>query len=83
MSVVPNLAVGTSVAQGVLIEAFITCSLVLSVLFLAVEKHKATFLAPVGISITLFACHLFVSYLNPIARLRFNDKNAFTVEGSD
>ncbi|KAA1133456.1 hypothetical protein PGTUg99_014312 [Puccinia graminis f. sp. tritici] len=59
MSVVPNLAVGTSVAQGVLIEAFITCSLVLSVLFLAVEKHKATFLAPVGISITLFACHLF------------------------
>ncbi|WAQ91274.1 hypothetical protein PtA15_14A156 [Puccinia triticina] len=59
MSVVPNLAVGTSVAQGILIEAFITCALVLSVLFLAVEKHKATFLAPVGISITLFACHLF------------------------
>ncbi|KAI9629180.1 hypothetical protein KEM48_011026 [Puccinia striiformis f. sp. tritici PST-130] len=59
MSVVPNLAVGTSIKQGLLIEAFITCALVLSVLFLAVEKHRATYLAPVGISITLFACHLF------------------------
>ncbi|KNZ48493.1 hypothetical protein VP01_562g5 [Puccinia sorghi] len=54
-----TLGAGTTAAQGLFIEVFITCALVLSVLFLAVEKHKATFLAPVGIGITLFAGHLF------------------------
>lgn len=51
--------IGTSRAQGLFIEAFTTCALVLSVLFLAVEKHRGTYLAPIGISMTLFSCHLF------------------------
>lgn len=59
LAVSTTLGAGTSQVQGLFIEVFITCGLVLSVLFLAVEKHKATFLAPVGIGITLFAGHLF------------------------
>ena len=38
---------GTSPAQGVFIEMFITGALVLSVLMLAAEKHQATAFAPV------------------------------------
>jgi aquaporin rerated protein, other eukaryote len=37
---------------------FLTSQLVLMVFFLGVEKHKATFLAPVAIGLTLFVCHL-------------------------
>ena len=37
---------------------FLTAQLVMSVFMLAVEKHKATFLAPVGIGLTLFVDHL-------------------------
>ncbi|KAG6888999.1 hypothetical protein C0995_004467 [Termitomyces sp. Mi166 len=50
-----DLSVGTflqqdiNVAQGVFIEMFITCALVLSVLMLAAEKHQATAFAPVRI----------------------------------
>lgn len=33
--------------------------LVLSVLLLAIQKHTSSFLAPVGIGLTLFAVHLF------------------------
>jgi glycerol uptake facilitator-like aquaporin len=38
---------GTSRAQGVFIEMFVTGALVLSVLMLAAEKHQATAFAPV------------------------------------
>ncbi|EGG08398.1 uncharacterized protein MELLADRAFT_42897 [Melampsora larici-populina 98AG31] len=61
LAVTPALGAGTNLAQGVFIECFATCALILSVLFLAVEKHRATFLAPVGIGITLFAGHLFAT----------------------
>jgi len=37
---------------------FLTAQLVLSVFMLAVEKHEATFLAPIGIGLTLFVDHL-------------------------
>lgn len=60
LAVTPSLGANTNLSQGLFIEAFITCALVLSVLFLAVEKHRATYLAPIGIGITLFAGHLFV-----------------------
>ncbi|EGG08399.1 uncharacterized protein MELLADRAFT_71469 [Melampsora larici-populina 98AG31] len=59
LAVTPALGAGTSLGQGLFIECFTTCGLVLSVLFLAVEKHRATFLAPVGIGIALFAGHMF------------------------
>ncbi|KAK7032746.1 aquaporin 1 [Favolaschia claudopus] len=54
-----SLRAGTSLAQGVFIEMFITCALIIAVLMLAAEKHSATPFAPVGIGLTLFACHLF------------------------
>ncbi|KAF5002866.1 hypothetical protein FGRMN_27 [Fusarium graminum] len=49
---------GTSIAQGVFIEMFLTAQLVLAVYFLAVEKHRSTHLAPIGIGISVFIAHI-------------------------
>jgi aquaporin related protein len=48
----------TSVTQGLFIEMFLTAQLVLAVFMLATEKHKATYIAPVGIGLAVFACIL-------------------------
>jgi len=56
--VTPSPAVGVNAAQAVFIEAFLTAALVLAVLMLAAEKHRSTPFAPIGIGLTLFACHL-------------------------
>ncbi|KAJ7183297.1 putative aquaporin 1 [Mycena filopes] len=61
LSVNTTLAPGTTPTQGVFIEMFITCALVIAVLMLAAEKHQATAFAPVGIGLTLFSCHLFAT----------------------
>jgi len=53
-----TLSPGTSIAQGVFIEMFLTCELVFTVLMLAAEKNKATFIAPVGIGLALFVAEL-------------------------
>lgn len=57
--VTTTLQPGISIAQGFLIEMLLTSILVFSVLMLAVEKHRATYLAPVGIGLTIMADHLF------------------------
>ncbi|KDR78678.1 hypothetical protein GALMADRAFT_63834 [Galerina marginata CBS 339.88] len=62
LSVNTFLQQGTNRAQGVFIEMFITAALVISVLMLAAEKHQATPFAPIGIGLTLFACHLFAVF---------------------
>merc|ERR1712078_899162 len=49
---------GTSIAQGLFLEMFITTPLVLAVLFLAVEKHHGTYLAPVAIGLAAFIAHI-------------------------
>ncbi|KAF2813366.1 aquaporin [Mytilinidion resinicola] len=49
-----TLSPGTSIAQGVFIEMFMTAELVFVVLMLAVEKSKDTFIAPVGVGLALF-----------------------------
>ena len=41
-----TLTNGTSIAQGVFIEMFLTAELVFTVLMLAAEKSKTTFIAP-------------------------------------
>src|SRR5271169_2222555 len=41
---------------------FLTAQLVLAVFMLAVEDHKTTFLAPIGIGLTLFVDHLMGVY---------------------
>jgi aquaporin related protein len=54
-----TLGNGVNVGQGLFIEAFLTAILVLTVILLAAEKHKSTYLAPVGIGLTLMTCHMF------------------------
>ncbi|KAF2820223.1 aquaporin-like protein [Ophiobolus disseminans] len=65
-----TLSTGTSLAQGVFIEAVLTAELVFTIFMLAKEKHKATFIAPVGIGLALFIAELVGVYytggsLNP------------------
>lgn len=53
-----KLAPGVSIAQGLFIEMFLTAQLVLAIMMLAVEKSKDTFLAPIGIGLSLFVAEL-------------------------
>lgn len=48
LAVTTTLGGGTSVVQGLFIEMFLTAQLVFTIFMLAAEKHKATFIAPVG-----------------------------------
>src|SRR5436190_20158159 len=66
----PSLGGGTSVSQGLFIEMFLTILLVLTVYFLAIDKSKATSVAPVGFGLALFVAMLAGTYftgagLNP------------------
>lgn len=58
LGVANKLSNGTNIAQGLFLEMFLTSQLVLTVYFLAVEKHRATFLAPIGIGISVFIAHI-------------------------
>ncbi len=53
-----SLSSGITYAQGFILEMLGTSVLVFAILMLAVEKHRATYLAPVGIGLTLFVLHL-------------------------
>ncbi|CAM1509138.1 Fc.00g028770.m01.CDS01 [Cosmosporella sp. VM-42] len=53
-----TLGGGTSLAQGVFIEAILTAELVFTIFMLAKEKHRATFIAPVGIGLALFIAEM-------------------------
>uniref|UniRef100_A0A0K3CE49 FGENESH: predicted gene_5.206 protein n=1 Tax=Rhodotorula toruloides TaxID=5286 RepID=A0A0K3CE49_RHOTO len=70
LNVATKLSPGTSVARGLFLEMFLTALLMLAILLLAAEKHKATFLAPIGIGLALFVAELVGVYytggsLNP------------------
>ncbi|KAJ3138808.1 hypothetical protein HK100_012204 [Physocladia obscura] len=55
----------TSVAQAFFLEVILTFGLVLTVLFLAVEKSKITFYAPMMIGVYVFVAHLIaIPYTN-------------------
>ncbi|KAF2417432.1 aquaporin-like protein [Tothia fuscella] len=58
LNVATTLAGGTTIAQGLFIEMFLTAELVFVIFMLAAEKHKATFLAPVGIGLALFVSEM-------------------------
>ncbi|KAH8674487.1 aquaporin-like protein [Tricladium varicosporioides] len=53
-----SLAPGVTDIQGFFIEMFLTFELVITILMLAGEKTKVTFIAPVGIGLSLFIDHL-------------------------
>ncbi|KAK5109869.1 hypothetical protein LTR62_006476 [Meristemomyces frigidus] len=65
-----TLSAQTSLVAGVFIEAILTAELVFTIFMLAKEKHKATFMAPIGIGMALFVAELVGVYytggsLNP------------------
>lgn len=49
LTVRTSLGGGTTVVQGLFIEMFLTAELVFTIFMLAAEKHKGTFIAPIGI----------------------------------
>lgn len=58
-----KLGSNCSLAQGFFIEMFCTSLLMFAIYMLAGEKHKATFIAPVGIGLALFLAELFATGL--------------------
>ncbi|KAG0646542.1 Aquaporin-2 [Hyphodiscus hymeniophilus] len=63
-----------SLAQGTIIEMLLTAQLVFSIFMLAAEKHDATFIAPVGIGLSLFIAEMIGVFwtggsLNPVRSL--------------
>ena len=70
LTVRTNLGGGTSVVRGLFIEMFLTAQLVFTIFMLAAEKHKGTFIAPIGIGLALFVDELvgvFPSYPCPFS----------------
>ncbi|KXS95082.1 hypothetical protein AC578_9581 [Pseudocercospora eumusae] len=58
LAVSTTLGGGTSITRGLFIEMFLTAELVFTIFMLAAEKHKGSFLAPIGIGLSLFIAHL-------------------------
>jgi aquaporin related protein len=58
LNVSTTLGTNVSPAQGVFLEMFLTSLLVFTIFMLAAEKHKATFLAPIGIGLSLFVAEM-------------------------
>ncbi|KAK0748942.1 aquaporin-like protein [Schizothecium vesticola] len=74
LTVNTTLGGGASTAQGLFIEMFLTAELVFVIIMLAAEKHKGTYLAPVGIGTAFFLAELTGVYftggsLNPARSL--------------
>ncbi|KAI1347343.1 aquaporin-like protein [Xylaria sp. FL0043] len=74
LKVSTTLGGGASIVQGLFIEIFLTTQLVFTIFMLAAEKHRATFIAPVGIGLSLFIAELMGVYytggsLNPARSL--------------
>lgn len=65
MNVQTALGGGTSIVQGLFIEMFLTAELVFTIFMLAAEKHKGTFIAPVGIGLSLFIAELSGQFSHP------------------
>ncbi|KAF2027839.1 aquaporin-like protein [Setomelanomma holmii] len=58
LNVSTTLGTGVTPAMGVFLEMFLTSLLVFTIFMLAAEKHKATFLAPIGIGLALFVAEM-------------------------
>ncbi|KAK5112424.1 hypothetical protein LTR85_011533 [Meristemomyces frigidus] len=58
LNVQTKLGGGTTRVQGLFIEMILTAQLVFTIFMLAAEKHKGTFMAPVGIGLSLFMAEL-------------------------
>lgn len=58
LAVRTTLGGNTSITRGLFIEMFLTAMLLITIFMLAAEKHKGTFLAPIGIGLALFVAEL-------------------------
>lgn len=58
LAVRTRLGHGTSIKRGLFIEMLLTAELIFTIFMLAAEKHRATFLAPIGIGLALFIAEL-------------------------
>jgi len=58
LSVRTTLSPETSVVRGLFIEMFLTAQLVFCIFMLAAEKHRSTFIAPIGIGLALFVAEM-------------------------
>lgn len=58
LTVRTTLESNTSVVRGLFIEIFLTFELIFCIFMLAAEKHRSTFLAPLGIGLALFIAEL-------------------------
>ncbi|GAA5823247.1 hypothetical protein JCM3770_000096 [Rhodotorula araucariae] len=58
LNVRTTLGADVSIARGFWIECFMTALLMLTILLLAAEKHRGTFLAPLPIGLALFIAEL-------------------------
>lgn len=74
LSVRTGLGGGTSIVRGLFIEMFLTAQLVFCIFMLAAEKHRSTFIAPIGIGLALFIAELAGECSNGIALCFHTDK---------
>ena len=58
LNVGTELGGGTTIAQGIVIEMFLTAQLAFTIFVLAAEEHAGTCLAPIGIGLSLFVGEL-------------------------
>jgi aquaporin related protein len=58
LSVRTTLSPETSTVRGLFIEMFLTAQLIFCIFMLAAEKHRSTFIAPIGIGLALFIAEL-------------------------
>ncbi|KAF2857035.1 aquaporin-like protein [Plenodomus tracheiphilus IPT5] len=58
LSVRTTLSADTSIVRGLFIEMFLTAQLVFCIFMLAAEKHRSTFIAPIGIGLALFVAEM-------------------------
>jgi hypothetical protein len=77
LNVETSLGGGTSITQGLFIEMMLTTQLVFTIFMLAAEKHKGTFIAPVGIGLSLFVAELTGTFLPTFHRRTLTDWSLF------
>lgn len=53
-----SLSSGTEPVQGLFLEVILTAELVMTIIMLAVEKSRTSFIAPLAIGFALFVAHL-------------------------
>lgn len=58
LAVQTSLSLETSVVRGLFIEMFLSAQLIFCIFMLATEKHRSTFIAPIGIGLALFIAEL-------------------------